>query len=413
MRDREQRLRILIVAAHYPPSSAAAAIRARNIVRNLQSLGHEVQVITARSAQRSELPREAIAVPWLDLEHAAKRVLGGRTQRAEAAPVRAPGWQKNLRTLAARLIVPDLHALWIPPATAMAFRIARASDAVLSTGAASAHLVARLVHRGRPWIADVNDLWWRNPHRNVGVFREGIDLRIERSIIGSPTALTVPNDALGAEIRTRFGRSPRTILTGFDLCEFEVPRNPARTSAREIIFAGTLYADFPLSVLLEALANGRDRRRWSSSTLRVVFIGTSAAEALSEARRHGVGEFVDAVPPMPRQDLLKRLGEADALLFPLYPSDPYHLPMRFFDFVGSGRPMIGVGSGSAPAAEMIERHALGFVCSTIDELVSVLDNLTQNGRPADLPLQNRRLFELGCSRPHLQEVLDQAAVDAG
>jgi hypothetical protein len=155
------------------------------------------------------------------------------------------------------------------------------------------------------------------------VLREPIDWRIERSIIGSPTALTVPNDALGAEIRTPLRAFASTMMTG-------------------------------------------------------------SAQATRGGRRAA---------------------------FPLYPSDTYYLPMGFFDFVGSSRPMIGVGS--APAAEMIKRHTLGFVCATIDELASVLDNLTQNGRPADLPLQKRRLFELGCSRPNLQEVFDQAIASAG
>ena len=407
-------LRILAIAAYYPPSSAAAAIRARNIVRNLRELGHDVVVITARMNGHGigTPPTETHAVAWLDLEELAKSRLHASTPQTEAAAVPAPRWQKNLRTAAARLIVPDLHAPWIPPAAMRARRFVGASDLVLSTGAASAHVVARLVRRGRPWIADINDFWWRNPHRKAGVVRKRIDWQVERGIVASATALTVPNDALGTEIHARFGRTPATVFTGFDRSEFDLSTETAPTSTPEIVFAGTLYADFPLSVLLDTLARGRVERGWSSSAIRVVFIGTGAADAVSEARRYGVDELVDAVAPMPRPDLLARLRAADALLFPLYPSDPYHLPMRFFDFVGSARPMIGIGSAAAPGAEMIERHSLGVVCSSADELLSVLDDLVRAGRSADLPPQMQGTFELGSARPALQDVLDRVAARA-
>ena len=401
----KQSLRVLVIAAHYPPSSAAAAIRARNIVRNLQSLGHRVKVITARTPHEGEPPPEARAVPWLDLERLAKSALRGDTSVAQAPrPPRA--WQRGLRTVAARLVVPDLHAPWIPMATALARRLVGPADVVLSTGGASAHVVARLIRGARPWIADINDIWWRNPHQVAGALRERIDWRFERGVIGSAAAVTVPNDALGAEIRRRFGRSPATIFTGFDVAEFDLPRNGRRTSTREIIFAGTLYADFRLSLLLEALAKGREGCGWSSSTLRVVFIGSGAGQAVAAAKAHGVHDFVEGVSPVPRGELLKRLVDADATVVPLYPSD-HHLPMRFFDSVGSGRPMIGVGSPNADAAEMIQRHELGAVCSDVDTLTSVLDGIVRAPRAADLPLETRRLFDRASSRPALRQVLER------
>jgi len=407
-------LRILTVAAYYPPSSAAAAIRARNIVRNLRELGHDVVVVTARmkGAGTSTPPTGTHAVAWLDLEGLAKSRLRAGAPHAEAAAEPAPRWQKSMRALAARIVVPDLHAPWIPPAAIRARHFVGTSDLVLSTGAASAHVVARLVRRGRPWIADINDFWWHNPHRKAGAVRQRIDWRVERGIVASATALTVPNDALGAEIHARFGRAPATVLTGFDPVEFDLEAEITPTSTREIVFAGTLYADFPLSLLLDTLARGRDERGWSPSAIRVVFIGTGAADALSAARRYGVDELVAAVATMPRPDLLRRLRAADALLFPLYPSDPHHLPMRFFDFVGSARPLIGVGSAAAPGAKMIERHSLGVVCSTAEELVRIFDELVRAGGGADLSPDIQGAFELGSARPALREVLERVTARA-
>ena len=396
--------RVLVVAAYYPPSSAAAAIRARNLVRNLQALGHRVHVITARSGA-GETPPEARALAWLDIEDVAQRLLRRPGSGSNAVPGPPAVWQQKFRAVAARVVVPDLRAPWIPVAVPPARRAALASDVVLSTGGASAHVVARMVRGKRPWVADINDLWWRNPHRRVGVLRERIDRRTENAILEGATALTVPNETLGDEVDRRTGRRATTVLTGFDPAEFQLDAPPPAPH-REVVFAGTLYADFRLPLVLEALRRGREERGWTPAMLRIAFFGTGAGHALAQAAERGVDEFISGHTPIPRSELLAKLIAADALLFPLYPSDPFHLPMRFFDFVGAGRPFIAVGGDTAPAASMIRRHGLGVVCTSVTELVSAFDDITHGTRPPALGPEARQPFELASARPSLATLLE-------
>lgn len=193
--------------------------------------------------------------------------------------------------------------------------------------------------------------------------------------------------------RTPLGRRHQRPLVAKPTPAWRRAARGGRLAPREGIIGAATAATFAV-VLLETLAKGRDERAWSSAVLRVLFIDSGAGHALLEASAHGVHDLFDALPPLPRGDLLTGLVKADALLMPLYPSDPYHLPMRFFAFVGSGRPMIGVGSDAAPAAEMIRRHGLGFVCTDTEELVSVMDGVVRSPRAAELPLQTRRLFDI-------------------
>ena len=402
---RDRPARILVVAAFYPPSSAAAATRARNIVRNLQALGHEVRVITARSGG-GETPPEARSLPWLDIEELGQRLLrrGGNGSTAPAAPPRV--WQQKLRVAVSRVVVPDLRAPWIPVAVPPARRAALDSEVVVSTGGASAHVVARIVRGQRPWVADINDLWWRNPHRHAGALRLRIDLRTEKGILEGATALTVPVETLGDEVRRRTGRPATTVLTGFDPAEFRFEAPSPTTPHHEVLWAGTLYSDFRLPLVLEALRRGRDEHGWTPSTLRIRFFGTGASQALASAAEHGVDEFIAAHAPIPRSELLEKLAAADALLFPLYESDPFHLPMRFFDFVGAGRPLLGVGADTGPAAAMIRRHGLGMICASVAKLVSAFDEIARGSRPPDLSPAARRPFELASGRPELRNLLD-------
>lgn len=402
--------RVLLVAAHYPPSTTAAAIRARNLVRNLQALGHHVRVVTARVQADGETPPEARPIRFLNVETFARSMM--RRDQSAAGPPTAPReWQRKLRSVATRLLFPDLFAPWIPRATIVARREGRDAELVMSTGAASAHVVARLVSGSRPVVVDINDLWWRNSihatHRH-GSIRELVNRQLEKTIVRGAAAVVVPVRQQGLEVERRWARPFTTVLTGFDPAEFQ--RDGTRAASpgpKEIVFAGTMYGDFRLGTLLEALAQGRSIHGWDQEKLRVSFFGTGSGAAIDAARAHQVSELVYGRPPIPRTELLKRLAAADALVLPLYDEDPYHLPMRFFEFVGAGRPMIGLGAASAPAAQLIEENQLGVICSDTQSLIAAIEKIVSGQRLPDLSPVSRARFETATARPHLQQVVDE------
>ncbi len=94
----------------------------------------------------------------------------------------------------------------------------------------------------------------------------------------------------------------------------------------------------------------------------VSFVGRLSDRAALEAERFGVAPFVHTSEPIPRADLLHRLVEADALLLPsLYETDRNALPMKLFEYVGAGRPIIVFGAGDHLAARLVTDNGLGIV----------------------------------------------------
>jgi glycosyltransferase involved in cell wall biosynthesis len=407
--------RVLLIAAYYPPSTAAAAIRARNLVRNLQALGHQVRVVTTPAQGDGETPPESRPVRYLNVETFARSVMR-REQDAGGRPTPPRPWQRNLRAFATRLLFPDLFAPWIPAAVAAARREGRDADIVMSTGAASAHVVARIVRGHRPVVVDINDLWWRNSthsnHRH-GLIRELANHRLERMIVRGATTVVVPVRQQGLEVERRWARPATTVLTGFDPAEFQQHSLRAASGPKEIVFAGTMYGDFRLDTLLTALAEGRAAHGWTPDDLRISFFGTGSGAAIDAAESRGVAELVDGTPPIPRPELLRHLAAADALILPLYDQDPYHLPMRFFEFVGAGRPMIGIGAASAPAAQLIDEHGLGVVCTDTASLVAALERIVSGARLPDMPSQARAAFETATTQPVLQQLIDKTTRAVG
>jgi glycosyltransferase involved in cell wall biosynthesis len=382
---------VLIVSALYAPEDApttAAAVRARAMARGLRAAGHPVTVVCARTpgnARRDEDGIEVIPAAWLDVETHARRV--GMDLRELTTP-REPGGPPRtsmLREIAARLTIPDRYVIWVPAAIAAARRAGRACDVLISTGPVSAHLVARAVRAGRPWVADFNDMWSLDPGRSNGALHDAIDVMLEDTTIRGAALLTTPVDAYAEELNRRHCKPVTVLRSGFDPSEFPNP-GPARRDGRvELLFVGTLYHDQDLGGLLRALAQGQRGGWLTPGQLVVSFIGSLTDRAALEAESHGVAKFVSTSERIPRRELIARMMSADALLLPVHDVFPSALPMRLFEYVGAGRPILVLGNMRHLVAQLVTSHGLGRVVSDVHELEALMRALVDDPNAAPNP----------------------------
>jgi glycosyltransferase involved in cell wall biosynthesis len=373
---------VLMVAAPYPlpgRPAAAAGIRARALARGLRARGHAVTVVCAG---------DAAARPWDD---AGVEVVPARYVDVEAHARRAGVELRDLRTgggedghgrtgvareIAVRLCVPDRYIVWVPAAIAAARRRGARHDLVITTGPVSAHLVGRAVVGDRPWLVDCNDLWSRNPDRSNGRLRDAVDGAMEQHVLRRATRLTTVSEPMAAELERRHGKPATVLYSGFDAREFPDPGALRRGEPRRLLFAGTLYGKQDLTPLLRALAAGRREGWLDPARLEVEFIGRLSDRAALEAAQLGVGDFVRTSEPIPREELLDRLTGADALLLPsLRATDRNALPMKLFEYVGAGRPIIVFGPGDHLAADLVAGNGLGVVLTDAPALERCLRDI--------------------------------------
>ena len=128
---------------------------------------------------------------------------------------------------------------------------------------------------------------------------------------------------------------------------------------RRLLFAGTFYWTLDFRPLYEAVRRGLDEGWLDEGKLRISFVGRHAERAGREAEELGIASIVAGEGLVPRDELLDRMVNADALLLPLY--DEFTIAMKFYEYVGAGRPIIGYGSPALPTGRLIERHGLGVV----------------------------------------------------
>jgi hypothetical protein len=352
------------------------------MARGLRAAGHAVTVVCARSpgnARCREDGIEVIPVAWIDVEAHARRVgidfRDSTTQRESGGPPRAG----LMREIAVRLTIPDRYAVWVPRAVLAAVRAGRDCGILISTGPVSAHLVARAVHAGRPWIADFNDQWSLDPHRTNGSLRDAADVVLEITTIRRAVHLTTANDVYRDELGRRHRKPVTTLHSGFDPRDFQVsPTVADGIRPVELLCVGTLYADQNLGSLLRALSKGRRGGWLTQEMLTVRFVGRLTDRAALEAKRHGVAELVRTSDAIPRHELIARMMLADALLLLDHELEPNALPMRLFEYIGARRPILVLGSEHNLIARIVNEHGLGRVLPDSRELESVLRALVDH-----------------------------------
>jgi hypothetical protein len=371
----------MIAAPYSAPDrpAIAAGIRARAFAQGLQQSGHRVTVVCAGPADLrpwDDAGVQVVPARYVDVEASARRFGVELRELRTGGAEGEHGRTGVAREVAVRLAVPDRYVVWVPAAIAACRRVGADLELVVSTGPVSAHLVARAVVGGRPWLADCNDLWSRNPDRTNGRLRDAVDAAMEHGVLRRATRLTTVSEPMRAELEHRHGKPVDVLYSGFEAAEIPAPASRAAGGPSRLLVAGTLSGKQDLTPLLRILARGRRAGWLSPDRLEVRFIGRLSDRAALEANRFHVADFVSTSEPIPRSQLLRLMVEADALLLPsLHDTDRNALPMKLFEYIGARRPIIVFGPGDHLAARLVAQHGLGLVLTDEASLERCLRDL--------------------------------------
>jgi glycosyltransferase involved in cell wall biosynthesis len=197
-------------------------------------------------------------------------------------------------------------------------------------------------------------------------------------------------------------------MSGFDLELVETVAEPP-TGKSVILYAGTLYERFDLEPLYRGLATERAAGTITPETLGLRFVGRLNDRVLVEANAHGVADFFAVSGPVVRAEILSLMSKATALLLPLYEEDPYSLPMKFYEYVGAGRPIVALGPPDRFAARLVEEHALGAVLSSAEDVGTLLKRLALDPNALAAPTRAaREQFTWKHTAATLEDVLERA-----
>jgi lipopolysaccharide/colanic/teichoic acid biosynthesis glycosyltransferase/glycosyltransferase involved in cell wall biosynthesis len=344
-------LRVLFITQYYPPETGAAPARALHFARALKRAGHDVRVVTGLPNH----PSGVVQPDYRDVRRA--------QETRDAIPIERVWLHATPRKTALTRLWNHLTFAWSALPAALA---GPRPDVVLaSTPPLFLGLTAWWVSRVRraPLVLDCRDDW---PHAAIalGELRPGLVTAVLAAIARFLQRAAARVIAVTPGMQREFTRR------GIDTGRLELITNGADTDlftpgARgrpeggpfTVLYAGTHGLVHGMEALIEAATLLRDR-----DDVRFLLVGDGVAKEALQRRVQEAGlTRVEFRPSLPPQELVAAIRDADACVATTrdHPFTGETIPVKLFDYLACGRPVIAAVSGDA--AEVVSRSGGGVV----------------------------------------------------
>lgn len=367
--------RVLILAAFYPPLAGGGVHRVLSFTRHLPAHGWACTVVCA--GEEDYWVRDDSLLAQVPPATEVLRVAGGSAMatwlrlRGHAAVGRRPGGALALfRALASWWLLPDSYAGWAKRAgEAARARIARGGiDVVLSSSPPdSVHLAAGPVARAaaRPWVADFRDPWvplhFRTPPTPWHRARQAA---MEAGVLAGADLVLAASRTHERELAARATGRPRRLLhlpNGFEPAPAAPPAIDA--SRFRIVFTGSLSLMEDVGTLLAALAKLFARDPAARARVGVELAGPYDSQWESRAHARGLGDVVRFHGPLAHVETRALQRAADLLMIWKPHARGYRtmVPGKLYEYLDSGRPILGLLRETDEAAELVRRAGGGLL----------------------------------------------------
>lgn len=370
-----------MVAFHFPPFAASSGIqRTLGFARHLPAFGWEPLVLTAharayehRHGGHIALPARIVVEPAFALDAARHLSLMGRYPGFLARPDRWISWWLGA----------------VPKGLAMIRKYR--PDAIWSTyPIATAHRIACTLQRlsGLPWIADFRDPMAQEHYpsdpktwKSFRALEETALRRAARGIFVTSGARRVYRERYPDLDESRL----MVIENGYDEESFAGLEAEARTAplvpgARTILHSGIVYpSERDPTHLFRALRSMLDDGRVKPGALYVRLRASGHEEVLKRLiDEHRVGEVVQLMPPIPYREALAEMMRADGLLVLQASNCNEQIPVKLYEYLRCGRPIIGLTDPAGDTAALLRKAGMTSIASldSAEAIASVLSKFT-------------------------------------
>lgn len=384
-------MHILLIAYEFPPSPSPQSLRWTYLSRHLADMGHRITVLTIH------LGGHTIGLPPVPNSIAVHRTFAGpvrgtlaalrdrrmKATRHKSGPSlaitpRSPSRSENhhdwrqitsssIQSMAAKVLFPDIRGEWLPWGTRELHRILSADepDVVVSSHepATSLELGLLAARKSIPWVADLGDpvlagytpARWRNR-----------SLRLEREVCLHADHITVTTDTAAKLLSDRHGRNERitSLPQGYEVDTTLQPHgidfDPARI---ELLYTGRFYDFRRPDALLSALERFPEARFNIATVTIPESVKTALRDMPDRVRLLGFLPHRQAIALQRDADVLVNIGNVD----------PAQVPGKMYEYLGSQRPLLHLGSKDDAIANLLARLHRGWSCAnTSDEIAAWL-----------------------------------------
>jgi hypothetical protein len=378
-------VKILIVAAYFPPQNSIASLRPYSWAKWWSKAGHKVTILTTVKVIRendfildcSGFEIISLPVPVISnfpsyrntvvAAHNKKTVSGkllSMVKRYYSLFSQKTGCFYTCR-------FPDFHDLWAKNAFVKVRELS--FDMIISTGGPySVHRIGLAMKKKYPktkWIIDWRDLWTHNHlFKGLGIFWF-YEKYLEKKFHDTANLITTVSEPLADILRSMTKTRTEVIYNGYEPDDYDNIKQKARkeNGAFTIVYTGTIYRSFQdPSSLFEAVSNLKKNNSITKTDIKIIFAGVNT-DIKDIAEYYDISEFYSYLGFLSREDALQLQYDADAVLFLEYnnPAVQGVLTGKLFEYLYIAREIVAVGiNGNTTADRLINDTQTGFCFGT-------------------------------------------------
>ena len=382
--------RVLIISYYWPPSGGSGVQRWVKFAKYLPSEGWQPVIYTPENPEltttdhslEDEIPLEAEVIKRHITEpYGLFRKLFGEGKSAsegEVNPINSRKKtfkQKISMFIRGNIFIPDPRCLWISPSIKYLRKYLKEHpvDIIVSTGPPhSMHLIAEGLARaaGIPWIADFRDPWTRMfyfKHLGLGTWAEKRHKKLEKSVLDNADVVVAVSPLVQEEFQAMTATPVELITNGYDDEDFEQVVEP--DGYFNITHTGLFASDGNPEILWKVLSDKSASESRFAGMLRIRLAGKNDKEITDAIVKAGLAANLRDIGYIDHQRAVREQKNASLLILPLRKEPEYRatLPGKLFEYLASGRPVLGIGQTDGAMARVLNSTKAGVVFNWDDE----------------------------------------------
>lgn len=416
--------RLLIITYYWPPTGGSGVQRWVKFSKYLPEYGWQPVIYTPENPERlayddsllrdippeAEIIRRHISEPY----NFYRKLFGKGKQQVNPLSSNDRSFKSRLsRWLRGNLFIPDPRVGWVRPSARYLCKYLKEHpvDAVVTTGPPqSMHLIGRELKRrtGITWIADFRDPWTQMfyyKHLSLSRFADKKHHRLEQSVLDEADAVIAVSPSVRDDFAAQTSTPVELITNGFDPDDLPPQQDCSKDDGKfRIVHTGLFAADGNPLNLWDVLASRCSSNPDFASRLEIRLAGKTDAQITDAIRERGLEENLVNLGYLPHEKVVEEQRNASLLILPLRQEPEYAkvLPGKIFEYLASGKPILGIGQEDGAAALILKDAGAGkmFDWDKRDELLEFIDD--KHNSKKNIEKYNRRVLTAG-----LVELLDK------
>jgi glycosyltransferase involved in cell wall biosynthesis len=381
--------RVLIITYYWPPSGGAGVQRWLKFVKYLPQYGWEPVVIVPDPGQATYPARDltlagetdqSIRViqtkdnslfKWYKLISRQKNIPSAGFSNDTG---KTSLFQKISRFVRGNFFLPDPRRGWNRHALKAAGKVIRETgvDVIITTGPPhSTHLIGKRLKKMThiPWLADFRDPW-----TDIYYYRDFypafharmINAGLERKVLSNADHIVTVSKGLRDILAGKQGCNEQQITVipnGFDEEDFQTVPGPAEDHFT-ITYVGTLSDAYPIDAFVQAFVELVK----SGDDLHLRFIGSVSKNQRTKLSAIA-GDRLEYISYVDHNKAIEYMGLSNALLLviPDHSSAKGILTGKLFEYIATGRPIVGIGPADGDAAAILKETNTGVLIDFNDK----------------------------------------------